>query len=77
MRDFEQCLGLTYMETFVLVVKWETICTLTTIATRNGWCIEHLNVQTTFLNDFLNEEIFMFQLKGLVVPKQEQKVCHL
>jgi hypothetical protein len=76
-HSFEQCFGLDYMETFALVLKWETICTLTTIATHNGWCIEHLDVQTTFLNGFLNEEVFMFQLEGLVVPRQEQKVCYL
>jgi hypothetical protein len=65
------------METFALVVKWETICTLTAIATHSGWCVEHLDVQTTFLNGFLIMEVFMFQLEGLVMPKQEQKVYHL
>jgi hypothetical protein len=65
------------METFALVVKWETICTLTSIATRDGWHVKHLDVQTTFLNGFLIKEVFMFQLEGLVVPEQEQKVYHL
>jgi hypothetical protein len=60
-HGFEQCPSLDYIETFVLVIEWETICTIVTIATHNGWCIEQLDVQITFLNDFLNE-------KGFIVP---------
>lgn len=76
-HGFEQHLGLDYIEIFALVVKWEAIRTLAAIATHNGWHIKHLDVQTTFLDGFLNEKVFMFQLEGLVVPEQEQKVCHL
>jgi len=69
-HGFEQCFGLDYTKKFVPIVKWETICIIVTIATHNGWCIEHLEVQITFLNGFVNEE-------GFIVPRQEQKLCHL
>jgi hypothetical protein len=61
---------LDYTKTFVPVVKWETIRTIVTIATHNGWRIEHFDVQITFFNGFFNEE-------GFIVPRQEQKLCHL
>jgi hypothetical protein len=59
------------MEIFAPIVKWEIIRTLATIAMHNVWCIKHFDVQTTFLHGFLNEEVFMFQLEGLIVLGQE------
>jgi hypothetical protein len=49
----------------------ETIRTVATIATHNVWRIKHFDVQTTFLHGFFNEEVFMFQLEGLIVLGQE------
>jgi len=34
-------------------------------------------VKTTFLNAELEEEMYMKQPKGFVVPSQEKKVCKL
>lgn len=59
------------METFVPIVKWETIRMVAAIATHNVWRIKHFDVQIFFLNGFLNEEVFMFQLEGLIVLGQE------
>ena len=36
-----------------------------------------MDVKTTFLNGALEEEIYMDQPKGFVVPGQEHKVCKL
>ena len=36
-----------------------------------------MDVETTFLNGELNEEIYMEQLEGFIVPGQEKKVCRL
>ena len=36
-----------------------------------------MDVKTTFLNGELNEEIYMEQLEGFIVPGQEKKVCRL
>ena len=33
-----------------------------------------MNVKTTFLNGELEEEIYMEQLEGFVVPRKEKKV---
>ena len=39
--------------------------------------IHQMDVKTTFLNGELNEEIYMEQLEGFIVPGQEKKVCKL
>ena len=36
-----------------------------------------MDVKTAFLNAELNEEIYMEQLEGFIVPSQEKKVCKL
>ena len=39
--------------------------------------IHQVDVTTAFLNDELDEEIYMEQLEGFQVPGQEKKVCKL
>ncbi len=72
---FEQRVGLDYNKTFALVVKWETLCLIVKIASHKHWPILHLDVQTTFLNDFLSKEVHMEQLVGFVEHRIEHKVC--
>ncbi|KAJ9557283.1 hypothetical protein OSB04_011897 [Centaurea solstitialis] len=36
-----------------------------------------MDVKTTFLNDYLNEEVYMEQPEGFIVRGQENKVCRL
>ena len=39
--------------------------------------IHQMDVKTTFLNENLKEEIYMLQLEGCIIPRQENKVCKL
>lgn len=36
-----------------------------------------MDVKMTFLNGELNEEIYIEQPKGSIVPRQEKKLCRL
>jgi hypothetical protein len=44
---------------------------------QNRWMIYHMDVNTTFLNGYLKENVYMSQLEGFVVKCQEHKVCKL
>ena len=39
--------------------------------------IHQIDVKIAFLNDELNDEIYMEQPKGFIVPSHEKKVCRL
>jgi hypothetical protein len=45
------------------------------MATHNGWKIHQMDVNTTFLNGYLKENVFMSQLEGFDVKGHEHKVC--
>ena len=47
------------------------------IAALHNLEIHQMDVETVFLNGELNEEIYMKQPEGFIVPSQEKKVCRL
>ncbi|KAA3483389.1 Zinc finger, CCHC-type [Gossypium australe] len=63
-----------------LVIKVSIITSIRmilTIATLRNLEVHQMDVKTAFLNEDLDEEIYMEQLEGHVVLGQEMKVCKL
>lgn len=58
-KGYNQCPSVDYKETFSLVVKPGTIRVVLSIAVMNGWDLRQMDVNNVFLNDELNEIIFM------------------
>ena len=50
---------------------------LVAITAFNNLEIHQMNVKTAFLNGKLDEEIYIEQLEGFIVPSQEKKVRRL
>ena len=50
---------------------------LIAIAAIHNLEIHQMDVKTAFLNDNMDEEIYMEQPEGFIVPGQEKKVCRL
>ena len=54
-----------------------SIRVLIVLASIHNLDVHQMDVKTTFLNGDLEEEIYMEQPKGCVVPRKEKKVCKL
>ncbi|KAF3677909.1 hypothetical protein FXO38_03542 [Capsicum annuum] len=72
-KGFKQKECLDYFDTYSPVMRITLIRMLITLAVVCGLKIHQMNVKTSFLNGELEEEIYMEQLEGFVVPGKENK----
>ena len=56
--------GVNYDETFALVARLEAIRLLIAYAAHKGFKLYQMDIKTTFLNRYLNEEVFVEQTPG-------------
>ena len=76
-KGFRQKEGLDYFDTYSPVTRITSIRLLIALATVYDLQIHQMDVKTAFLNGELEEEIYMEQPEGFIVPGQENKVCRL
>ena len=76
-KGFKQKEGLDYFDTYSLVTRITSIRMLIALMAVYSLKIHQMYVKTTFLNGELEEEIYMEQSEGSVVPEKEYKVCKL
>ncbi|GJY51853.1 zinc finger, CCHC-type containing protein, partial [Tanacetum coccineum] len=70
-------LGIDYFDTYAPVARISTIRLLTVMASIHNLIFNQMDVKTTFLNGELEEEVYMNQPQGFVMPGNENKVCKL
>ena len=76
-RGFTQIPGVDFDETFSPVARFESLRLLLALAALEDWHIHQMDVKSAFLNGVLEEEIYMEQPTGFIVPGQETRVCRL
>ena len=76
-KGYRQREGLDYFDTYSTVIRITSIRILVALAAVYGLEIHQMNVKTAFLNGELEEEIYIEQPDGFVVPGKEKKVCRL
>ena len=76
-KGFTQIQGIDYDKTFSPVAWFESLRLLLALAALEDWEIHQMDIKSAFLNGLLDEEIYMEQPEGFVVPGQEGKVCLL
>ena len=76
-KGFSQIEGLDFDEILSLVVQFESVRTILTIATLEKWKVKSLDVKSAFLYGTLDEELYMEQPQGFKVPGKEHKVLRL
>ena len=74
-KGFRQKEGLDYFDTYSPVTRITSIRLLIALAAVYDLQIHQMDVKTAFLNGELEEEIYMEQPEGFIVPGQENKVC--
>ena len=58
-KGYNQEYGLDYSETFSPVIRQETFRLVLSLAVRNNWLINQLDVSNAFLHGMLDETIYM------------------
>ena len=58
-KGYTQTEGLDYSETFSLVIKPTTIRVVLAHVVSSHWLIHQIDINNAFLNDDLNEHVFM------------------
>ena len=76
-RGFTQIPGIDFDETFSPVARFESLRLLLALAALEDWHIHQMDVKSAFLYGELDEEIYMEQPSGFVVPGRETQVCRL
>ena len=76
-KGFSQIPGVDYNDVFSPVVKHSSIRTFFGIVAMHDLELEQLDMKTAFLHGELEEEIYMDQPEGFIVPGKEDFVCKL
>ena len=76
-KGYRQKEGLDYFDTYSPVTRITSIRMLIALAAVHDLKIHQMDVKTAFLNGELEEEIYMEQPEGFIVPGKEKKVCRL
>ena len=59
------------------MTRLDTIRLILVLVAQHGWEVHHLDVKSTFLNDDLQEEVYVVQPEGFVIKAEEHKVYKL
>ncbi|GKD28427.1 zinc finger, CCHC-type containing protein, partial [Tanacetum coccineum] len=72
-QGFRQKERIDYFDTYAPVARITTIILLLALSTIHNLVIHQMDVKTAFLNGDLDEEVYMKQPKGFVMPGNEHK----
>nr|GEX89867.1 zinc finger, CCHC-type [Tanacetum cinerariifolium] len=76
-QGFNQKSGIDYFDTYALVTRISTIRLLIAMTSIHNLIIHQMDVKTTFLNGYLEEEVYMNQPLGFILPGNENNVFKL
>jgi hypothetical protein len=76
-KGFRQREGIDYFDTYAPIARITSIRVLIALASIYKLVVHQMDVKTAFLNRDLDEEVYMDQPEGFVLPRSEKKVCKL
>ncbi|GJT71928.1 zinc finger, CCHC-type containing protein [Tanacetum coccineum] len=72
-QGFKQKSGIDYFDTYALVARISTIRLLIAMASIHNLIIHQMDIKIAFLNGELEEEVYMNQRQGFIMPSNENK----
>ena len=76
-KGFRQKEGIDYFDTYAPVARITSIRVLLSLSSIYDLFVHQMDVKTAFLNGDLDEEVYMEQPEGFLLPGNEHKVCKL
>ncbi|GKB50901.1 zinc finger, CCHC-type containing protein [Tanacetum coccineum] len=76
-QGFKQKSRIDYFDTYAPVARISTIRLLIVMASIHSLIIHQMDMKTSFLNEELEEEVYLNQPLGFILPGNENKVCKL
>jgi hypothetical protein len=76
-KGYVQRHGIDYDEVFAPVARLDSVRLLIALAAHERWEVYHMDVKSAFLNDDLQEEVYVEQPTGFIVADKEHKVLKL
>ena len=76
-KGYAQRHGVDYEEVFAPVARLETVRLVLALAAQGKWEVHHMDVKSAFLNDDLQEEVYVTQPPGFMNPKYSGRVMKL
>ena len=76
-KGYAQRQGVDYEEVFAPVARLETVRLILALAAHGKWEVHHMDVKSAFLNEDLQEEVYVHQPPGFMNPRHPGKVLKL
>jgi hypothetical protein len=76
-KVYSQRQGIDFDEVYAPVAHMEVVQLLLALVVEEGWQVHHMDVKTTFLNEDLQEEVYVQQPLGFISQGMEHKVLKL
>lgn len=76
-KEFSQKEGEDYDETFAPVARYTSIRTIISLVASMGWNLHQMDVNTAFLNEAIEEEVYIEQPQRFKVHSRDTHVCRL
>ena len=74
-QGFSQIEGIDYEETFAPVARYSSIRTILSLRAQMGWHIHQMDVKIAFLNEIIEEEVYIEQPEGFEIFNSKLHVC--
>ena len=76
-KEYAQQQGIDFEETFSSVARFETVRTILALAAELRWLVYQFDVKSAFLNEDLQEEVYVTQPEGFIKKDKKTKVYKL